>query len=116
LGLRDGTAVKVSSASNPDGVWDLRNGKKVPVAGKVKVVEGIRPGTVAVSWSYGHWAYGASDMVVDGKTIKGDKRRDKGLCTNVVLLADPYLKDVCLTDPIGGSASYYDTMVRLTKA
>ena len=26
------------------------------VTGKVKVLEGLRPGTVAVSWSYSHWA------------------------------------------------------------
>ena len=28
---------------------------------------------------------------------------------------DPVVGDVCLTDPIGGSASFYDTYVRLEK-
>jgi hypothetical protein len=31
LGLRDGDQVKVTSASNPDGVWDLRNGSRKPM-------------------------------------------------------------------------------------
>jgi len=26
---------------------------------------------------------------------------------------DPILKDVCLTDPVGASASFYDTQVNL---
>jgi hypothetical protein len=28
---------------------------------------------------------------------------------------DPVVGDVCLTDPIGGSASFYDTVVKLEK-
>jgi len=115
LGLEDGARAKIVSASNPEGLWDLRNGRRFPAAGKVKVVEGMRPGTVAVSWHFGHWAYGSADVVVDGKRIKGDPRRATGLCPNSVMLTDPYLGDVCLTDPIGGSASFYDTRVRVVK-
>lgn len=115
LGVFDDDLVKLVSATNPEGIWDLKNGRKNPVAGKVKVTEGIRPGTIAVSWHFGHWAYGAADVAVDGELIKGDARRRKGLCINAVLLADPYLKNVCLTDPIGGSASFYDTKVNLIK-
>ena len=36
-----------------------------------------------------------------------------GLCPNPVMMVHPIVGDVCLTDPIGGSASFYDTMVRL---
>ena len=115
LVLIDGDKAKVVSTTNPEGVWNLNNGKKKTVVGKVKIIEGIRPGTVAVSWHFGHWAYGATDSKVNGKLIKGDKRRATGLCTNVVLLTDPYLKDVCMTDPIGGSSSFYDTKVKLIK-
>jgi len=28
---------------------------------------------------------------------------------------DPAVQDVCLTDPIGGSASFYDSMVNLQR-
>ncbi|RMG91891.1 MAG: molybdopterin oxidoreductase, partial [Candidatus Dadabacteria bacterium] len=116
LGLEDGSRAKIVSASNPDGVWDLRNGRKVPIAGRVKVVEGIRPGVVAVSWHAGHWAYGASDQEVDGKLVRGDRRRATGLCPNAAMRVDPALGDMCLTDPIGASSSFYDTKVKVVPA
>ncbi len=115
LGIRDGDAVKIVGKSNPDGVWNLGHGRVRPVVGKVKVIEGIRPGVVAVSWHYGHWAYGASDVVVDGQVVPGDPRRGTGLCTNAVLRVDDATGNTCLSDPIGGSASFYDTRVRVEK-
>ncbi|UOD35098.1 molybdopterin-dependent oxidoreductase [Deferribacteraceae bacterium V6Fe1] len=116
LGLSDGDVAKIVSVTNPEGEWDLRNGQKVPMAGKVKVTETIRPGTIAVSWHYGHWAYGANDVVVNGSVIKGDSRRKTGLCPNAAFMVDPVLGNMCLTDKIGGSASFYDTSVKLVKA
>jgi len=116
LGLSDGDTGKIVSAFNPDGEWDLNNGKKVAMAGKVVVTETIRPGTVAVSWHYGHWAYGASDISVDGEIIKGEAKRAKGLCSNAANAVDPVLKNMCATDKIGGSASFYDTKVTVVKA
>ncbi len=115
LGLKDGDLVKLVSATNPDGVWDLPNRGKIPVAGKVKVIQGIRPGTVAASWSFGHWAYGASDFVIDQHKVKGDARRAVGICPNAAMVNDPVLKNACLTDPIGGSASFYDTRVNVVR-
>jgi tetrathionate reductase subunit A len=115
LGLREGDVVKLASRTNPGGVLDLANGQRESISGKVKLIQGVRPGVVLVSWSYGHWAYGARDVVVDGQTIKGDARRAVGLCANPVLLLDEGTKTTCLTDPIGGSASFYDTRVKLTK-
>ncbi|MFQ5380845.1 MAG: molybdopterin dinucleotide binding domain-containing protein, partial [Dehalococcoidia bacterium] len=115
LGLSDDDEVKLVSATNSDGMWELGAGGRRPVAGKVKSLEGIRPGVVAVSWHYGHWAYGASDVVVDGERIKGDERRGKGLCPNAIMLLDEGTETTCLTDPIGGSASFYDTPVSLVK-
>lgn len=115
LGLSDGEVAKILSSTNPEGVWDLKNGEKVDMKGKVKVSEAIKPGTVAVSWHYGHWAYGSNDIVVDGKVVKGDKRRATGLCPNAAMYVDPVLKNMCLTDKIGGSASFYDTYVKVVK-
>lgn len=116
LGLQDGDMVRLTSATNPDGVWELRNGKKRPVAGRVRAIEGMRPGVVAASWHYGHWAYGASDIVVDGKTVEGDARRGTGICPNAVMRVDESVGVGCLSDPIGGSASFYDTRVKVVKA
>lgn len=116
LGFQDGDLVKIVSETNPAGEWDLKTGQKLPVAGKIEFSEGIAKGVIAVSWHFGHWAYGASDVYVDGQVVKGDKRRSKGLCPNAVMRLDPYLKNVCLQDPIGGSSSFYDTKVSLVKA
>ena len=115
LGLNDGDRVKFTSKSNPEGVWDLRNGTKKPMIGKVKVIEGLRPGVVAFSLGHGHWAMGSSDVTVDGREVKGDPRRATGVHANAAMRLDDYLKNTCLLDPIGGSVSFYDTKVRLVK-
>jgi len=85
------------------------------VAGKAKPIEGVRPGVVVVSHHYGHWSYGSHDVVIDGEKVKGDERRGKGLNPNGAMRLDEYTKTACLTDPIGGSASFYDTRVSLVK-
>jgi anaerobic selenocysteine-containing dehydrogenase len=115
IGLKDGSRARIVSASLPDARFDLGDGRSYTVAGKVKVTEGMRPGTVAVSWSYGHWAYGSNDVEVDGQVVRGDARRASGIVPNPAMRVDPVLGDVCLTDPIGGSASYYDTKIRVEK-
>ncbi|HXH21596.1 MAG TPA: molybdopterin-dependent oxidoreductase [Dehalococcoidia bacterium] len=115
LGLKDGSRVKVTSASNAEGIWDLRNGTKKPMVGKLKVIEGIRPGVVSYSLGFGHWAYGSSDVMIDGKKVKGDPRRAKGLHANAALRTDPKLTNTTLSDLVGGSAVFYDTQVKLVK-
>ncbi len=116
LGFKDGEKARIVSKSNTDGKWHLPNREPVDMVGKIKAVEGMAPGVVAVSWSFGHWGYGASDATVDGRMVKGEKRRAAGLCPNAAMKIDPVLKNTCMTDPIGGSASFYDTMVNLVKA
>lgn len=115
LGIRDGDRVLLSSRTNPKGLLDLGNGKLESITGKVQLTQRIRPGVIMVSWSYGHWAYGARDVVIDKQLVKGDNRRTVGLCANPVLLLDEGMKTTCLTDPIGGSASFYDTKVKVEK-
>jgi anaerobic selenocysteine-containing dehydrogenase len=115
LGLSEGDKVKIVSRSNPDGVWDLKNGTLKPMVGEVKVIEGIRPGVIAFSLGKGHWAYGSSDVRIDGKIVKGDARRATGIHANAAMRLDDYLKNTCLIDPVGGSVSFYDTKVRLVK-
>lgn len=104
-GLKDGDLVKLASASNPDGMWDLKNGRKFPVGGKLKTTYGIRRGVVAVSYHYGHWAYGSSSIMIDGVKIPGDPRRGTGINPNAIVRLDPHLKDVTPSDPIGGQQS-----------
>lgn len=115
LGLKDGDRVKVISATNKEGIWDLKNGMKKAMAGKVNVTETIMPGVVTFFLGFGHWATGAADVTIDGKLIKGDPRRATGIHANAAMWVDPYLKNTCMLDPVGGSVSFYDTKVRLIK-
>lgn len=116
LGLRDGEAVRVLSATNPDGVWTLGNGRSKAMVGRVRITGGIRPGVVAFSLGHGHWAYGATDVTIDGHIVRADPRRGRGIHANAAMRIDPVLKDTCLSDPVGASAVFYDTKVKLVRA
>lgn len=115
LGLQDGDLVKVVSASNPDGVWDLQDGTQKPMTGKLKVIQGMRPGVISFALGYGHWASGARDITIDGTTILKDERRATGIHANAAMRVDPHLGNVTLQDLAGGSAVFYDTRVKLVK-
>lgn len=116
LRIADGDTLRLTSRTNPTGLLDLGNGKSRKLEGKAKVIQGIRPGVLAVSQSYGHWAYGATPVEIDGARIAGDTRRGKGLQINPLLLLDAHTKNGSLSEPIGGSASFYDTRVNVAKA
>ena len=115
LGLKNGDMVKVVSKTNPDGVWDLKEAGKMPMVGRLKVMEGLRPGVTAFSLGHGHWAYGSRDIFIDKQRIASDQRRAKGIHANAVMRIDPYLKNVCLQDLVGASVAFYDTYVKLVK-
>lgn len=115
LGLADGDRVRVVSATNPEGVWDLGHGLKVPMVGKVKAIEGIRPGVAAFSLGHGHWAQGGRAIVIDGQTVEPDRRRSGGLHCNAAMRVDPVLKNTTLSDTVGGSAVFYQSQVKLVK-
>lgn len=85
------------------------------MVGTVRVVQGIRPGVVAFSLGHGHWAYGASDVVIDGQVVKADPRRSTGIHGNAAMRVDPALQNTTLSDLFGGSAVFYDTRVKLVK-
>lgn len=115
LKLKDGDKVKVVSTTNPEGVWDLKNGTKKQMIGRIKATETIKPGVITFTLGHGHWAGGASDVSIDGKILKGDPRRGAGVHLNAAMWLDPYLKNTSLQDPVGGSVVFYDTKVRLVK-
>ncbi|MGB9699183.1 MAG: molybdopterin-dependent oxidoreductase [Thermodesulfobacteriota bacterium] len=115
IGVKDGDQVKIISATNKEGIWDLKNGQKKPMIGKVKITETIKPGVITFTLGHGHWATGAADMIIDKKVIKGDPRRATGVHANAAMWIDPYLKNTCMLDPVGGSVSFYDTKVSLIK-
>ncbi len=115
LSIKDGDMIRVSSSSNPEGEYDLQNGRKHPIEGKAKVTEGIRPGVVAFPLGFGHWASGSADVEIDGKVIKGDPRRAVPLMANGAMQLDPVMGNVPLSDLAGGSAVFYDSKVKVEK-
>ena len=115
-GFKMDDLAKITSATNPKGEWDLANGRTVPMVGKIRTTQGIRPGVVAFSLGFGHWSYGGVDFTVDGETIKGDEQRIRGVHANAAFRTDPYVTNTTLVDPVGGSAVFYDTQVRLVPA
>jgi tetrathionate reductase subunit A len=115
IGVKSGDRVKVISATNVDGVWDLKQGRKKPMVGKVQVTETIKPGVITFTLGHGHWSAGAEDVTIDGKVIPADVRRAAGVHANAAMWIDPNLKNTCMIDKVGGSVSFYDTMVQLIK-
>lgn len=115
-GFRDGESVKITSATNPQGEWDFGNGQKLTMAGKIRAVQGMRPGVIAFCLGFGHWANGAQTMTIDGTTIAGDAKRANGIHANAAMRTDPVVTNTTLFDPVGGSAVFYDTQVKLVKA
>jgi anaerobic selenocysteine-containing dehydrogenase len=116
LGLKDAQQVRVVSATNPDGEWDLGNGVRKPMIGKLVVTQTVRPGVVSFALGYGHWSTGAADMVIDGYEVKGEERRGRGVHANAAMWTDPTITNTCMFDPVGGSVSFYDTVVQLIPA
>jgi hypothetical protein len=53
--------------------------------------------------------------MIDLKVIKGEPRRGVGVHLNAAMWIDPYLKNTPLQDPVGESAVFYDSKVRLIK-
>jgi len=115
LKFKEGDRVKLVSATNTEGTWDLGHGGKKPMIGRVHVIQGIRPGVVAFSLGHGHWSYGANEVSIDGVKIPADPRRGTGVHGNAAMRVDPVLKNTGLVDTVGGSAVFYQSQVKLVK-
>ena len=99
--------------SDNDEVWVVTpHGKR---KGRVKVRQGLVPGTITFSVGYGHWGFGATQLEIGGKTVKGDQVRRAGIHLNPVMRRDPAVWQMPLMDLLGGSASFFQTRARLEK-
>ncbi|MCS6953307.1 MAG: molybdopterin-dependent oxidoreductase [Bryobacteraceae bacterium] len=115
LGLRNGDMVTVVSASNPDGAWNLGHGAIKPLRGRIQITSRIRVGVISFELGWGHWSYGAEDLIIDGRKLPADPRRAAGIHANSAMYVDPYLRSP-LSDVVGGSAVFYDTKVYLVRS
>ncbi len=114
LGLKEYDLVRLHSADNPKGQWDLGSGRTKALIGRVHLTNRIRSGVISFELGYGHWAYGSEDQTIDGKKIAGEASRGLGLHANSLMVVDSHLRSP-LSDVVGGSAVFYDTRVFVTK-
>lgn len=80
LGIKDGQTIKIT---NPTG--DVMQGEAM-------VRAGVAPGTFAVAFGYGHKAFGAQDVEIDGKLTRGNP--DIGAGIHLQTMLDPTMQDV----------------------
>lgn len=113
LGIENYDKVRMTSASDPVGV-----------EGRALLTQGLRPGVVAVSHHFGHWAQGSAVYSVDGATQPTAPSRRLGLTANPTMRTDPQFSaggtlwaqaPVSLQDKIGGSCAFNDTRVNVVK-
>lgn len=102
LGLRDNDTVEVVTP----------HGRR---RGRVKVRQGLVPGTITFSVGFGHWGYGATQLEIGGRPVQGDRVRRAGIHLNPVMRRDPAVWQMPLMDLLGGSASFFQTRARLEK-
>lgn len=103
LGLQTGDKVKLVTPSGE-------------AEGAVKVRRGVRQGTLAVEYGYGHWGAGAKAYTVDGKQIPVDPKAGKGVLLNLLALRDISMKAAHpLVDLVGGSSDRNTIKARIIK-
>lgn len=104
LGIKDGSTVKITSASG-----DVMKGQAMVRAGVAK-------GTFAVAYSYGHKAYGAQDVTIDGKTTKGNPAIAAGI--HLQTMKDPTITDALyfLSDNNAAAPGRSGGMYKIEKA
>jgi hypothetical protein len=110
MGLLTGCATNASAA-----VVHLNDRQPLPERPATDVVP-LRPGVVAFPLGFGHWASGATDVLINDQLIKGDPRCAVPLHLNAAMRIDPHLGNVTLSDLAGGSAVFYDSKVKVEKA
>ncbi len=106
IGVKTGDLIRVESAVGH-------------VVTKAYVTEGIHPKVTAISHGCGHWGYGRLARLrlrekggqfgaQEDPDLNNVWWEDKGVHANAIIPA--------VADPIGGSAGWYDTVVKVTKA
>lgn len=90
-GVVDGETVRITSSEGD------------AMEGKAMVRGGIAKGTFGVAWGYGHIAYGAQPVTIDGKTTPGNPDIAAGVHLKTIL--DPTVKDAVypISDPEAAS-------------
>ncbi|MDP1900403.1 MAG: molybdopterin-dependent oxidoreductase [Rubrivivax sp.] len=119
LGVKDLDQVRLASRSNPAGI-----------TGQVKVTSLVRPGTLGVSFHYGHTQFGASRLairdaasvflggkaVTDAQGLKPNPKMGAGLNYNAIARLDEDFGNTPLVEVCGGIPDFSSTRVKVTRA
>lgn len=118
LAVTDGDTVRLASRSNAAGI-----------TGQIRVTRLVRPGTVGVSFHYGHTQFGASRLevrdaasvflggsgVTDQQGLKPNPKMGAGLNFNAVARLDEDFANTPLVDVCGGIPDFSSTRVKITR-
>ncbi len=114
LGLKDGDAIEVSQVKKSSGKSNYTQPVKKSIQTKVRVTEGIHPGTISISHHMGHWQYGlmaSGKKAATGHVADEDRKhkwwKEKGVHVNWIIPNAP--------DPISGQIRMSDTVVTVSK-
>lgn len=81
FGLQNGDRIRVIS---PNGA---------PVEGQLKADAGVVEGAVMIAHTFGHWAYGSENRIIDGKEQPKRIHASGGVAVNRLFPTDPTRKD-----------------------
>jgi len=125
LGLKSGDKVKLTS-TNPQAPSSIGGAADTVFGGKarVRVIQGLRPGCVAIAHSFGHWQMSSRSRTLDGSSVSYDPSRGAGISSSPVTRLDTSVNNkstnaanypAALQDYVGGSVSFYDSYVTIEK-
>ena len=84
----------------------IKNGEKVrletpgrKVEGEVRYRYGLKKGVIAIEGGFGHTGFGAKNLEIGNKKLKGDKLISNGITYNSVMPLDPTIKNKNLAMP-----------------
>ena len=95
----------------------LLSPKGTSVIGLLQADKTVARGTIAVSMGFGHTAFGASDLSIDGTVRKAIKQRGQGMAMNPFNVVDPTRKGFSLyRDRNFGSTARHGVPIGIEKA
>ena len=84
--------------------------------GTARIFSGVSPGTIPVSFGYGHKEYGSKSYSIGDDVVKGNPGIGKGVLMDLVAIRDHTLgRPVLLGDPVCGAISRNYTPAKVEK-
>jgi len=115
LGVKTGDWVKVKSPSSRHIALYANSLGDGWYKFQIRATSRIRPGLFSVCQSYGRFGAGARKWDANGAEQPHDEQVGAGFHINPLYMADPVLKNVIMTDPVGGGTQSFGTPLRVER-